>query len=142
MRLDGEDRIYDLHGQDFDVQFSSGYYEKIRLEKSGSNILLELRRGSAPSEASVPPEISVPPQVSAPPEASRHRRPANRPHKHLRPHRRQLAHSPRRCRRTAKSVYTVGSLQFGGAPAASLRAARSARHINAAWDIRPSKMAS
>ena len=31
VRLDGEDRIYDLHGQDFDVQFSSGYYEKIRL---------------------------------------------------------------------------------------------------------------
>jgi hypothetical protein len=46
VRYDGEDRIFDLHGQDFDVQFSAGNYEQICLLKTGSNVLLELQRAT------------------------------------------------------------------------------------------------
>ena len=33
VRLNGQDYFYDLHGQDFDVSFESGYYKKINLRK-------------------------------------------------------------------------------------------------------------
>ncbi len=44
IRLNGEDKIYRLDGKDFDIQLESAYYERIKLEKKGENILLELRR--------------------------------------------------------------------------------------------------
>jgi len=50
VRVNGADNYYDLHGQDFNVQFKSGYYRQINLQKTGSTILLELERGS-PTEA-------------------------------------------------------------------------------------------
>lgn len=47
IRLDGQDQIYDLHGADFDIDFESGYYEKIRIGKQGNNLLLEIRQVAA-----------------------------------------------------------------------------------------------
>ncbi|HFD87567.1 MAG TPA: hypothetical protein ENJ35_07820 [Gammaproteobacteria bacterium] len=50
VRLNGEDHIYDLHGQDFSINFDEGYYEKVRLEKRGGNLILELKyAGNIPS---------------------------------------------------------------------------------------------
>ncbi len=43
IRLDCEDNFYDLHGQDFNIEFESGYYEKINLNKRGNDILLDIR---------------------------------------------------------------------------------------------------
>jgi hypothetical protein len=44
VRLNGQDYFYDLHGQDFEVSFESGYYSEITLRKTGLNIYLELVR--------------------------------------------------------------------------------------------------
>ena len=44
IRMNGQDSFYDLHGQDFSISFESGYYKKIKLQKNGLNILLELER--------------------------------------------------------------------------------------------------
>ncbi len=44
VRVNGEDHFYDLHGEDFDLEFESGYYEKITLRKNGNSIVLELNR--------------------------------------------------------------------------------------------------
>lgn len=47
IRLDGQDQIYDLHGADFTIEFESGYYEKINIDKHGNNLLLEIRQAAA-----------------------------------------------------------------------------------------------
>jgi len=47
IRFDGVDRFYDLHGEDFNVSFEAGNYEKIGISKAGKNILLELKRAKA-----------------------------------------------------------------------------------------------
>lgn len=44
VRFNGKDHFYALDEGDFDIEFESGYYEKVRLVKSASNIMLELRR--------------------------------------------------------------------------------------------------
>ena len=45
IRVDGqEDRIYDLHGNDFNITFESGYYKQIILYKQGQNLYLEIAR--------------------------------------------------------------------------------------------------
>jgi hypothetical protein len=44
IRYNGEERFYDLHGQDFDLRFKSGCYKEITLAKKGSNLFLELVR--------------------------------------------------------------------------------------------------
>ena len=44
VRMNGQDHFYDLHGEDFNVSFESGYYRKINLQKKGLDILLELER--------------------------------------------------------------------------------------------------
>lgn len=58
IRLDDQDQIYDLHGADFDIDFESGYYEKIRIGKQGNNLLLEIRQvaESVPKAAAQTPE--------------------------------------------------------------------------------------
>jgi hypothetical protein len=48
IRLNGQDRVYDLHGVDFNIEFESGYYEKIRIDKHGNNLLLEIRQAVVP----------------------------------------------------------------------------------------------
>ncbi len=40
IRTPTRDYVYDLHGQDFEIEFDSGYYERIRLVKSENNIIL------------------------------------------------------------------------------------------------------
>jgi len=55
VRIDCEEKFYDLHGQDFSIDFDSGYYEKVNLTKRGTDILLNLRRiGSNQSDCPVP----------------------------------------------------------------------------------------
>jgi len=50
IRLDGQDHFYDLHGEDFVIEFESAYYNQIKLSKIGSNLYLELvRKGQAPT---------------------------------------------------------------------------------------------
>jgi hypothetical protein len=44
IRLDDKEYIYDLHGQDFQIEFESGYYEKIELSKVDGDIILEIKR--------------------------------------------------------------------------------------------------
>ena len=69
VRLNSEDRFYNLHGQDFIIDFEAGYYEKVNLTKSGNNLLLELRRSDLqPSVVTNPPEAIVPTQIDAVPE--------------------------------------------------------------------------
>ncbi|MBK8783039.1 MAG: hypothetical protein IPO22_14815 [Anaerolineales bacterium] len=41
---DRSDYFYDLNGNDFDVRFDSGYYEKVHIQKIGMNIILEVKR--------------------------------------------------------------------------------------------------
>jgi hypothetical protein len=50
VRVDGnQDTIYDLHGEDFDIVFNSGYYKQISLYKKGSNLFLEIARAETPN---------------------------------------------------------------------------------------------
>jgi hypothetical protein len=66
VRYNGEDHIYDLHGQDFTITFASGYYKKVAVSKRGSNLLLELKQknGNNPStDAPDNPNNSSEPQV-------------------------------------------------------------------------------
>lgn len=42
IRYNNEDHMYNLHGQDFSIEFQKGYYEKVKLSKAGDNILLVL----------------------------------------------------------------------------------------------------
>jgi len=51
IRLNDEDYFYDLHGNDFVVNFESGYYEKVELTKRGNDILLELRKKQSAIES-------------------------------------------------------------------------------------------
>ena len=54
IRIDCEDTFYDLHGQDFSIDFQSGYYEG-NLTKRGNNLFLELQRmGSSDSANCIP----------------------------------------------------------------------------------------
>jgi hypothetical protein len=48
IRVDGkEDRFYNLEGNDFDLKFESGFYENIRMQKTGKNLLLEIKKKQA-----------------------------------------------------------------------------------------------
>jgi polar amino acid transport system substrate-binding protein len=59
VRLDCEDSFYDLHGQDFNIEFESGYYQKISLAKRGDDILLDVQRmGSNITDCPVPMETT------------------------------------------------------------------------------------
>lgn len=58
VRVNDEDHIYDLHGQDFQIDFAPGYYEKVAFEKSKENILLVLR--STKIELKAPRQIAPP----------------------------------------------------------------------------------
>ncbi|QPC84266.1 hypothetical protein G4Y79_07795 [Phototrophicus methaneseepsis] len=40
IRINGEDHIYDLNGQDLDIKFHSGYYKEISIQSDGRNLLL------------------------------------------------------------------------------------------------------
>ena len=44
VRIDCQDTFYDLHGQDFSLDFESGYYKKVNLAKRGNDLFLELQR--------------------------------------------------------------------------------------------------
>lgn len=54
IRCNGQDRIFDLHGENLQVSFQPGYYRQISLIVSGNNIVLELTRvGSTGSDYTV-----------------------------------------------------------------------------------------
>ncbi|MEO1665350.1 MAG: hypothetical protein AAFU54_11995 [Chloroflexota bacterium] len=42
IRANGQDCVYDLNGQDFDVQFEAGYYDAIEIRKRGTNTFIEI----------------------------------------------------------------------------------------------------
>jgi len=44
VRDNGKDYFYDLHGNDFNLNFESGYYRQINFRKDGSNLFLEVER--------------------------------------------------------------------------------------------------
>src|SRR3990172_7305291 len=48
VRLNGEEHFYDLHGRDFKIEFESGYYKQIILEKRGGDLFLELSQVDRP----------------------------------------------------------------------------------------------
>lgn len=54
VRFNGQDTIYRLAGEDFEINFQSGFYEKVKLEKKAGNVLLELRRLEATRSDLVP----------------------------------------------------------------------------------------
>jgi hypothetical protein len=56
VRMNGNDHIFDLHGQDFRLEVASGYYEAVYLQKTGKNLLLELER----SRDGMPNAITIP----------------------------------------------------------------------------------
>lgn len=56
--------VYNLYSQSFTIEFASGYYEKIRLEKTDKNIILSVRRISEGSSDSSGPRVSVPTKES------------------------------------------------------------------------------
>jgi hypothetical protein len=53
VRLNENDYFYDLHGQDFDLKFESGYYKQVNLIKTGPNLFLELVKLELNSEQQV-----------------------------------------------------------------------------------------
>jgi len=57
VRLNGEDHFYDLHGQDFEVNVESGYYEVVKISKSGRDLFVELSSqniGESSDEIEIP----------------------------------------------------------------------------------------
>jgi hypothetical protein len=42
IRANGKDCVYNLNGQDFDVEFDAGYYEAIDIRKRGTNTFIEI----------------------------------------------------------------------------------------------------
>jgi hypothetical protein len=70
IRKDGQDTIYDLHGQDFDVTFEAGYYQMINFQKRGKDLFLEIETGNVNQPAYLPP-TNIPatrvPPTSRPP---------------------------------------------------------------------------
>ena len=53
IRINGKDYFYDLHGGNFQVTFSSGYYEEIAMIKTEKEIRLILRTAGTPSPVNV-----------------------------------------------------------------------------------------
>jgi len=49
VRLNGQDYVYDLNGQQVEVQFQSGYYKQILLQSDGTNWLLVLETDDIPT---------------------------------------------------------------------------------------------
>jgi hypothetical protein len=49
VRIDCMDQFYDLNGRDFSLDFESGYYEQIKLEKRGKDLFLVVNRIGNPS---------------------------------------------------------------------------------------------
>ena len=47
VRYNGEDRFYNLHGEDFEITFEGGCYEDITFVKTDTNLFLELDRISS-----------------------------------------------------------------------------------------------
>lgn len=62
VRYDGQDHLYNLHGQEFEIQFEPGYYQQITLRKQGSNIFLKLVK----ADVSVSPPTDSAPVISPP----------------------------------------------------------------------------
>lgn len=55
VRIDCMDQFYDLHGRDFSLDFESGYYKKISLEKRGNDLFLVIIRiGTALTDCPAP----------------------------------------------------------------------------------------
>lgn len=54
IRIDGQDKIYDLNGQDFDVSLESGYYEQIDIKKTDTNIFIEVRKRASAKQGCLP----------------------------------------------------------------------------------------
>jgi hypothetical protein len=44
VRLNNEDHYYDLHGEDFEIEFESGYYDEISFSNNNGNPVLVLRK--------------------------------------------------------------------------------------------------
>ena len=76
VRVDDQDHIYDLHGQDFDVSFTPGYYEQIRLYKQDANIWLILCRSKSAAIPTAPQPVrpTAVPQVQVQPAPTQVRR--------------------------------------------------------------------
>ena len=53
VRMDGEDYFFNLHGQDFRLDFQSGYYEEISFRKNGLDLILEIAHEGQASVESI-----------------------------------------------------------------------------------------
>ncbi len=72
VRLNGREYFYDLHGQDFSIDFESGYYEKVALIRRDSDLILELEQVNEPRVEPVPvqPPTAIPQPSPNPPSSS------------------------------------------------------------------------